>query len=93
MPSSCVSSATRPARALPRALEVIVELRVLELMQIERGRVLHDADADAIREQVAEQSLDEGRRAREQLTADDGAHFDGDEHPQMPRATHRRASR
>jgi hypothetical protein len=37
------------------ALEVIVEIRILELRQIERGGVAHEAHADVVREEVAEQ--------------------------------------
>ena len=43
-------------RPLPRPLEVIVELRILELMEVERCGVLHDSNADPIREHVAEES-------------------------------------
>ena len=89
MPSSCTSSCDATRRSLPRALELIVELRILELLQVERRGVLHDADADPIREQIAEQALDESRRAREQLADDDRSHLERDEHPQV--ASSRRA--
>ncbi len=72
-------------RPLPRALEMIVERRILELVQIERRRVLHDADADPIREQVAEQAFDKPGRAREELAASGDSHLERDEHPEVVR--------
>jgi len=60
---------------------MIVELRILELVQVELRGVLHDLDADPIREQIGEQSFDETRRARQQLAADDDRHLERDEHP------------
>ena len=57
---------TDAANGLPsRALQEIVEGRIFELRQVERGGVLHDANADAIREQVAEETLNQNRGARE----------------------------
>jgi hypothetical protein len=38
---------------------VIVELRIFELRQIERGGVLHQLHAHRIGEEIAEQALDE----------------------------------
>ena len=46
--------ADAPCRIATRALEVIVELRVLELREVERRRVLHEANAHAVREKIAE---------------------------------------
>jgi hypothetical protein len=59
-----------PHRLPPRALEVVVELRVLELRQVERGGVLHEPHRDAVREQVAQQALHEHGGAREHLPTD-----------------------
>jgi len=72
-----------PSVSLPaRALEVIVELRVLELREVERGGVPHEAHAHAIGEQVAEQRLHERRGAREELTGDDDTELDAHDVPQ-----------
>ena len=72
----------RPMRAdglAPRALEVVVELGILELREVERRGVLHEPHADAVGEEVAEQTFDEARRAREQLADDDDRELDRDE--------------
>ena len=46
----------------PGPLQVVVELRVLEVLQVERGGVLHQPHAHAVAEKVAEQRLHERRR-------------------------------
>src|SRR4029079_3811993 len=77
-----------PSRgSLSGALEVIVEVGVLELMQVERRRVLHDPNAHAIREQVAEQSLGEAGESGEQLVRDDAPHLEPEQSPYMARRT------
>ena len=43
--------------------------------------MLHDANADAIGEQIAEQALDEDRRTGEELADCDGGQFEGDQPP------------
>ena len=60
----------RPVGLPPRALELVVERGILELREVERRRVLHEPDARVIREQIAEQALDQRGRAREQLAAE-----------------------
>jgi hypothetical protein len=46
--------------------------------------VLHEADADAVAEEITQQALDETRRAREQLAHDHDAELDGDERRDGP---------
>jgi hypothetical protein len=71
-------------RRLPaRSLEMIVEVGVLELLEIEGGGVAHQAHADVVREQVAEQRLDERRCPGEQLTDDDDRELERDDSPQV----------
>ena len=57
-------------RLAPGALQLVVELRVLELLEIERRGVPHDADAHVVGEQVADQRFvvarGAGERVREQ---------------------------
>src|SRR5689334_18931293 len=57
--------ADAPSRVSARTLEVVVELRVLELREVQRRRVLHEPDAHAVGEQIAEQTFDELRCAAE----------------------------
>jgi hypothetical protein len=66
---------------------VVVELGVLELRQVERGRVLHEPHARAVAEAVGEQALDERRRAGERLAGDDDPQLEQHEPPEPgPRA-------
>ena len=46
-------------RLAARALQVIVEFGVFELREIQGGGVPHEADADVIGEEIAEQRLHE----------------------------------
>ena len=69
-----------PARGLAtRAIEVVVEGRILELRQVERRRVLHQPHRRLDREQVGELSVDEHRGAGEQLAKDDDADLEADQ--------------
>jgi hypothetical protein len=43
----------------PRPLEMIVDLGVLELGEIERGGVLHEAHTEPIGEEIAQQALEQ----------------------------------
>ena len=53
-----------PPDGLPAgSLQRIVELRVLEVLQIQGGRVLHDPHRQTIAEQIAEKALEKIRRA------------------------------
>ena len=71
-------------RRLPaRALEVVVEVRVLELLEIQRRRVAHEAHADVVREQIPQQRLDQRRGAREQLSCDDDRQLERHDPPQV----------
>jgi hypothetical protein len=72
-----------PADGLsPRALEVVIEGGVLELCEVEGRRVLHEPNADVIREEVAEQTLDECRAPREHLAAEDDGQLERDQPPE-----------
>ena len=61
---------------------MIVELRILELREIERRRVFHEANAHPIREQIAEESLDKLRGAAQRITADGDRELESDEQRQ-----------
>src|SRR6185437_11873925 len=65
-----------------RAFELIVEGRVLELLQVERGGVFHEQHARTIGEEVAEETLDERADAREHFTGDDDEDLHRDELPE-----------
>src|SRR6185295_19666532 len=52
-------------RLSPGPLQMIVELRILELRQIQLCRVLHQLDAHRVGEEIAEQAFDQGRGAGE----------------------------
>ena len=60
--------ASSPAAAglvSPGALEMVVRLRVFVLREVEHRRVLHQPHADAVREQIAEQALEQRRETGE----------------------------
>ena len=57
------------------ALEMIVDLGVLELGDIERGGVPHEAHAQPVGEQIAEQALEQGREPRQSLAHHGDAQF------------------
>jgi hypothetical protein len=61
-------------RLAARALEVVVGLGVLVLRQVERGGVLHQANTDAVRKQVAQQTFQQCRQAGQPLAG----HADGE---------------
>ncbi len=56
-----------PDRLPPRALELIVEIGILELLEVEGGRVAHELHAGAVGEEIAEQALEQRRNPREAL--------------------------
>ena len=70
-----------PHGLTPCALQMIVELGILELREIERRGVLHEPHADPIAEPVAEHALDETRRPGQEFTDNDDCHLDRDEAP------------
>src|SRR6266487_1645951 len=76
--------ADAPHRLAARALEVVVDLRVFELRQVERRRMLHQAHADAVAEQIAEQALEQGREARQRFPNHREAELQPDEAAQVP---------
>jgi hypothetical protein len=58
----------RPARGLPpRAIELVLHLAVLEVLEVEARRMLHQADAGVVREALREQRVDERDDAAEQV--------------------------
>ena len=70
-------------RGLPACpLQVIVELRVLELLEIERRRMPHEPDAHAVGEEIAQQRLHERRCPREKFPADHHRELQRDDPPQ-----------
>ena len=81
-----------PHRLAAGALQVIVNLGVLELRQIERRRMLHQAHADAVAEQVAEQALEQRREARQRFPHHGEAELQPDQAAQVP-PVHGRAGR
>ena len=66
-------------RLPPRPLQLVVHLGVLELLQVERGRVAHQLDAGSIREQVAEQALEQRREPGQPLADQCDDELDGEE--------------
>jgi hypothetical protein len=64
---------------------VVVELGVLELLEVERGGVLHEAHAHPVAEHLSEQPLQERRRAAEQVAAEHDRDLEGDELPEAAR--------
>ena len=72
----------RLRRLPPGALELVVECGVLELIQVERRRVLHQTHACIVREEFAEQALDQHRGPREHLAHEHDADLERDELPQ-----------
>jgi hypothetical protein len=69
-------------RLPPRAVELVVEVGVLELVEVERRGVAHQAHARHVREEVAEQTLDERGGAGQRLAHDREHDFDRHEPPQ-----------
>jgi len=65
-----------------RPMRAVVCRRVLELRQVERGGVTHEADAHGVREQVAEQRLDERRGTREEFAENDDPQLNDDHVPE-----------
>ena len=58
---------------------MIVDLGVFELGEIERGGVTHQPDAEPVRKQVAEQTLEQGREPRQSLAHDRNAELQSDQ--------------
>ena len=57
-----------PAHRLPPgALQLVVDLRVLELLQVERRGVPHQLDAGAVGEEIAQQALEQRREPGQPL--------------------------
>jgi len=77
-----------PHRLTARPLEVVVGLGVLVLREVEGRGVLHQPHAEAVREQVAEQTLEQRRQACEPLTGDGNAELEPDQASQVPPVHH-----
>ena len=78
------------------AFELVVEVGVLEVGEVERGGVGHEADARLVREEVAEERVEEGDGAAERVGEDREAELGGDEHDerlQLPARPPRRRAR
>ena len=74
-----------PPHRLPAGpLQLVVDLGVLELLEIERGRVLHQLNAGAVGEQVAQQTLQQGRGTGQDFADDCDAELDSHEQKQVP---------
>ena len=71
------------------ALQMVVGLGILVLRQVERGRMLHQPHADAVREQVAEQALEQRRQPGEPFSRHGDAQLEPHEPAQVP-PVHRR---
>ena len=67
------------------ALEFVVENGVLETGEIERGGVAHQANADVVREAVAEKAFGEAGGAHQQVAGDGEGKFNGDQGPKAVR--------
>ena len=70
-----------------RALEVIVELGILELREIEPRGVLHQPDAHRVGKQITEQALDQRRRAGEDLADQHDAELEREVAPHLAQAS------
>ena len=66
-PKSWPISAMRPAGLPARALEPVLQLAVLEILEVERRRVLHQAHAGGVGELLGEQRIDERDDAAEHV--------------------------
>ena len=58
------------------ALQLVVEGAVLELVEVELGRVLHEADGGLVGEQVAEQRIEQGHAAAQGIGQQHQAEFE-----------------
>src|SRR2546423_4047776 len=65
---------------------MIVELGILELREIELRGVLHQSHAHRVGEEVAEEALDEGRRASEYLAGQHDAELEREVAPHLSKA-------
>ena len=61
------SSATRPIVLASRALHLVVEVRILEVSQVEGRRVAHEAHRHLVGEKVAEQAFEQAGEAAEDV--------------------------
>ena len=68
----------RAARGLaPRALQPVLQLAVLEVLEVERGRVLHEPQARLVAELLGQQRIEQRDEAAE--------HVGGDREPELQR--------
>ncbi len=66
-------------RLAPRPLELVVDLRVLELLEVERRGVAHQLDAGAVGEEIAQQALEQRRHAAEAFAHERDAELQGEQ--------------
>ena len=59
-----------PHRLAACPLQVVVRLGILVLREVERRGVLHESHTDTVREQIAEQALEQRREARQAFAPD-----------------------
>ena len=76
----------RPDGLAARALEPVLQLAVLEVLEVERGRVLHQADAGGVGEALGEQRVEQRDDAAEHV----GEH--GQRRARAPSSQARRSS-
>ncbi len=80
-----------PHRLPPGPLQLVVDLRVLELLQVERRGVLHQLDAGPVGEEVAQETLQQGGDPAQPLAHHRDRQLDPDQHGQ-PLPGHRPAA-
>ena len=69
-----------PAHGLaPRAVEAVLELAVLEIFEVEGGRVLHETDARGVGEPLGEQRVHERDDAAEHVGHDGQRQLEGEQ--------------
>ena len=76
-------------RLPPGALELVVEVGVLEVLQVQLGGVLHQPHRRLVREEVAEEAVEEGGGAAQDVREDGEAELDGDERPERAEVARR----
>ncbi len=76
-------------RLPPGPLQLVVDLRVLELLQVEIGGVLHELHAGPVGEQVSQEALEQGRYSAQSFAHQGDAELDADQDretaPRRPR--------
>ena len=68
-----------PGRLAPRALEAVLQVGVLEVLEVQRRRMLHQAQARLVAEFLRQQRIDQRHGAPHQVGADRQCEFEGDQ--------------